>query len=115
MSSLRQLKLGELIKEQLGKLFLEKGEFPPGLLVSISQVKVSSDMQWADVLIQVYPWEEGQRIVAKLQKKVYGWQQELNQKVNIRHTPKLRFQLDKSEQKQQAFEQALDQGELSGD
>lgn len=110
VASQRQLKISQLIKKQAGEILLQEADLPEGLLVSVVSVVVSPDFQWADVVLQIYPASRGTEALKVLESKIYKLQQVLNKRINIRHTPKLRFKLDTSLEKMAEFEKILKQG-----
>lgn len=99
--------MAELIKEELGKIIMESCDFAPNVLVSIVKVSVSSDLQWANVEVSIFPPICQQEVFNLLQGRVYFFQKILNNKLFMRHVPKLRFRLDKSIQKQAELDQAF--------
>ncbi len=109
------MRIAQLIKDNFGEMLLNESGIPSDILISVVRVDVSPDMQWADVLLQVYPMTSGEEIVEWLRGKVYDLQQELNQRVNIRHTPKLRFSLDRGPEKQQKVEEKLKEARKYGE
>jgi ribosome-binding factor A len=108
-ASQRQLKISQLIKKQLGEILLQEADLPEGLLASVVSVNASPDLQWADVVLQVYPDSKGAEALKLLESEIYKLQQVLNKRINIKHTPKLRFKLDTSLEKMAEFEKILKQ------
>jgi ribosome-binding factor A len=55
----RPLRVGQVIRDELGKLFLREVEFPEGAIATITEVDVDDKMDEAAVKISVLPSEKG--------------------------------------------------------
>jgi ribosome-binding factor A len=97
-------KLNELIKQVLGRIILEEGDFGPGVLVTIMKVETSDDILHSNVFFSVYPTEKGESVLERLTRHVFWLQQLLNKKLQMRPVPKIRFVLDKTEAEAQELE-----------
>lgn len=64
------------------------------VLISITEVKTTSDLQWADVLVSIFPYEKHEEVMRLLEKRAGFFQSILDRQLKIRHTPKIRFILD---------------------
>lgn len=93
MKDRRQARLSETIRRILSKIIAEEILLTDGL-ITITEVKVSVDVQWADVLVSIFPYHKKEEIMKALQRKVGFLQFLFNKKLRIRHTPKIRFALD---------------------
>ena len=94
MSSFKQNKVNETIKKIISKILTDKEVFGSQALVSVTIVETSSDLQWADVSISVFPFKKSAKVLKYLENRAGYFQNLLNKKFNIRHTPKLRFKSD---------------------
>jgi len=101
--------LNELIKQVLGRIILEEEDFGPGVLVTIMKVGTSDDILHSNVFLSVYPTEKGEGALEKLTRHVYGLQQMLNKKLEMRPVPKIRFVLDKTEAEAQELEELMEE------
>ena len=93
--SKRILKLNELLKRQLGQLFLKKIEFPKGVLVTITRVETSPNLREAIVRISAMPSSENKKVQQILKYCIYDLQQEINKKLRMRPIPKIIFREEK--------------------
>jgi len=97
---LRIIKVGELIKQEVGRIILEGVNFPEKVLVTVIKAKVSVDLRYADVFVSVFP--SGKAVEEEVEKilneNVYDIQQELNKELSMRPVPKIRFRIDTSGQ-----------------
>jgi ribosome-binding factor A len=99
MESTRQKKVGKLIQKELADIFLRRaGEIAPGLLVSITVVRVSPDLALAKVYLSVFPAEKQESTLASIRDHSHKLRHELGQKVRnqLRIVPELAFFTDDS-------------------
>ena len=98
MNDTRQQKISRLIQKELSELFLKQTKLTKGMLVSVSGVKVSSDLQIANVYLSVFPSENAAGIVKNVNDNVKQIRYDLAQRVRfqLRVIPELRFFLDDS-------------------
>lgn len=98
MESTRQSKIARLIQKELSEIFLLQAKSMPGVLVSVTSVRVSPDLSIARAHISVFPSERGDEIVSNLNGNVRAIRYELG--VRLRHQlriiPELKFFIDDS-------------------
>ncbi|XOU94390.1 MAG: 30S ribosome-binding factor RbfA [Candidatus Kerfeldbacteria bacterium] len=99
MPSHRIKQVNELIQHELGKILSKEIGLPPDSLVTITRVKTSSDLSQARVLVSIMPANKRASILAILNKNIKSIQNEFNQVVILRKTPKLAFSIDIDQQK----------------
>ena len=92
--SKRISRLNKLIKEELGKILLKEGDFPKGVLVTITRVETLSNLSEAKVWVSVLPEDQGEKIVGNLNKRIYFLQQKINKILRMRIVPKIRFLIE---------------------
>ncbi|OGZ33079.1 MAG: hypothetical protein A2174_00655 [Candidatus Portnoybacteria bacterium RBG_13_41_18] len=100
-------KLNELIKELIGQIILKEEEFGLGVLVTVMGVKTSEDILHSNIFISVFPTEKGKFVLEKLSRHIYGLQQQLNKKLQMRPVPKIRFALDTTEAQAQELDKIM--------
>ncbi|GAB1482835.1 30S ribosome-binding factor RbfA [Treponema sp.] len=99
MSEYRLERLGRQIQEELGAMIVAGKVKDPRVdsFLSISHVDVSRDLSFADVYVSSFDTEKGvERGVTGLNSAASFLQRQLNAKMHIRQTPKLRFHADLS-------------------
>ena len=106
--SKRIQRLNELIKEELGKILLREGNFPRGVLVTITQVETLADLNEAKVWVSVLPEDKGEKIVEVLNKRIYFLQQKINKILRMRIVPKIRFQIETKTKEAARVEELLE-------
>lgn len=98
MESTRLQKIQRLIQKDLSEIFREDTAKMNGVLVSVSNVRVSPDLSIARVHLSVFPSERGQEIIDGVNKNVKTIRYALAQRVRnqLRKTPELVFYIDDS-------------------
>lgn len=92
--SLRQEKVSSLVKEALSLIFLQKILDPELGLVTITAVKVTSDLKIAKVYLSVFEKENRDYVLEHIDSMKGFIRAELAKKVNLRVTPELHFYID---------------------
>ena len=96
MATQRILKINKLIKRELGKIILTDVDFPKNAIMTITKVKTSADLRYADIFISVLPDEISIEIEKELKENIYFIQGKLNRKLFMKPLPRIRFMIDKS-------------------
>ncbi|MDR2363675.1 MAG: 30S ribosome-binding factor RbfA [Spirochaetaceae bacterium] len=97
MAEYRLERIGRLIQELIGSLIVESRIKDPRVdpLLSITRVKVSRDLSFADVYVSGYKTPESLgKGIAGLQSAAGFIQAQLNAGMRIRQIPRLRFHED---------------------
>ena len=95
----RKLRVGELIKQSLGHIFLKNEAKIPSLntnLITITEVKMSSDLKSARAYVIPLGGKETEKTVKTLTEFSYLVRKALSKKLDIKFLPKLYFVGDKS-------------------
>ena len=96
--SQRQLRVGEMIKQSLGMIFVRNEAKVPNLEtndITVTEVKMSQDLKIAKVF--VLPWGENAEEKIKLLKQFsFLIRKVLSKKVTIKFLPKILFAKDES-------------------
>lgn len=93
MSYQRYQRVESLIKEELNKIILRELEFP-GILVTVTEVDVQRDLDYAVVNVSVLPGDKSGEVLKILNKNRKHLQHLLLRKVNIKPMPEIRFKID---------------------
>ncbi len=98
MNNTRQQKISRLVQKELSEMFLQQTKLTKGLLVSVSGVRVSSDLQNANVYLSVFPSERAEEIVGNVNDNVKSLRFDFAQRVRfqLRVIPEFRFYVDDS-------------------
>ncbi len=99
MESTRQKKVSRLIQKEVADIFLKKGnQLAHGKLVSITRVRISPDLSYANVYLSIFPAADQNSILNAIQEHSSKIRFELGQKVRsqLRIVPDIAFHLDDS-------------------
>jgi len=102
-------KVDELIKRELSQLFLREIEFPEGVIVTITRVEASSNLIQAKAYISILPEAKTRRVLAILNKIIYGIQKKINKKLRMRPVPKIIFVAEKKTEEAARIEEILEE------
>ena len=98
METTRQNKIARLIQKELSEMFLLQTKSMPGVLVSVSIVRISPDMSYARAYLSIFPSERGEEIVKNINDNMKAIRYELGNRVRhqLRIIPELKFFIDDS-------------------
>ena len=97
--SKRQLQVGREIQKELAELIRKRGlAFFDGALVSVSGVKVSSDLSIAKVYVSIFPSDKTEKVMQTIRDNSRAFRGELGADIGrqIRITPELNWYIDSS-------------------
>ena len=98
MSSNRQLKINRLIQKELGEIFLLEAKKMAGVLISVTNVRVTPDLSIAHAHLSVFPSEKGEELVKNINDNVKTVRYNLGKRLRnqLRVIPELVFHVDDS-------------------
>ncbi|WP_106831788.1 30S ribosome-binding factor RbfA [Parabacteroides pacaensis] len=98
MESTRLNKINRLIQKELGEIFLLQTKAMKGVLISVTTVRVTSDLSLARVYLSIFPSEKGEELLENIKVNTKSIRFELGQRVGkqLRKIPELSFYLDDS-------------------
>lgn len=98
METTRQNKIARLIQKELSEIFLAQTKSMPGVLVSVSVVRISPDMSYARAYLSIFPSERAEEIVKNINANAKAIRFELGGRVRhqLRIIPELKFFIDDS-------------------
>ena len=98
METTRQNKISRLLQKELSEIFLLQTKAMPGILVSVSAVRISPDMSIALVYLSIFPSEKGEEMVKNINNNMKSIRYELGTRVRhqLRIIPELKFFVDDS-------------------
>ena len=97
--SQRQLRVGELIKQSLGQIFLRDEAKVPSLTtknITVTEVRMSPDLKNARVYVIPLGGKDTENAVNVLTKFSYLIRKALSKKIDMKFLPKVSFIADKS-------------------
>lgn len=105
--SFRIQRVNELLKHEIGELILKELDFSRDTMVTITEVNTSPDLRQAKIKVSVIPFLRAEKVLKVLNSQILNLQKPLNQKLKMKIIPKIKFELDKSEEKTNKVEQLL--------
>jgi len=66
METTRQNKIARLLQKELSDIFLLQTKSMPGILISVSAVRISPDMSVARAYLSIFPSEKSEKIVKNI-------------------------------------------------
>ena len=97
--SQRQLRVGELIKQSLGQIFLREEAKVPTLEtrnITVTEVRMSQDLKVAKAFVLPLGGKNAKEIVDKLKEFSFVIRKVLSKKITMKYLPKLLFVKDES-------------------
>lgn len=96
MESNRQQKINRLILKELSDIFLLETKKMHGVLISVTQVRVSPDLGVAHAYLSVFPSEKGNELVGNINDNIKSIRFDLGKRIGqqLRVIPNLVFYLD---------------------
>lgn len=98
METTRQNKIARLLQKELSDIFQKQTKSMPGVLVSVSAVRISPDMSIARGYLSVFPSEKADEILKNINGNTKSIRFELGTRVRhqLRIIPELKFFVDDS-------------------
>jgi len=100
-------KINDLLRDEVGKILLTELRIDDGVLVTVMGARVSPTLEHATVLISVMPKEKSRVALKKISQQIYFIQQVLNKHLAMHPVPKIRFDIDATEEKAERIEKIL--------
>jgi ribosome-binding factor A len=97
--SQRQLRVGEMIRQSLGMIFVRNEAKVPKLetnTVTVTEVKMSQDLKIAKVYVLPLGGKDTEKVIKKLREYSFLIRKVLSKKVFMKYVPKILFAKDDS-------------------
>ena len=97
--SQRQLRVGEMIKQALGMIFVKNEAKVPNLetnTITVTEVKMSQDLKIAKAYVLPLGGKNTEEVIIKLREYSFLIRKVLSKKVNMKYLPKILFTNDDS-------------------
>ncbi len=111
METTRQNKISRLLQKELSEIFLAETRKMSGVMVSVSVVRVTSDLSIARAYLSIFPAGRSVEILKSIQDNSKSIRHELAQRVRfqLRKMPELHFHIDDSLDYAEKIEELLKQ------
>lgn len=99
-------RINSLIQEKIAEILIRE-IFVKDVFITVQSVDTSRDLKYAKIKISVIPFSQSKKALEILEKQLFNLQRILNQKITIKFVPKIRFVVDKIEEKVGRVEEIL--------
>jgi ribosome-binding factor A len=98
METTRQSKIERLIQKELSEIFRRDTQAMHGVLVSVTNVRISPDLSVATAHLSIFPSERGEELLKNINANVKTVRFDLGKRLGkqLRIIPELRFFIDDS-------------------
>ena len=113
----RQLRVGEMIKQALGMLFIRDEAKLPDLStkeITVTEVRMSQDLKIAKIFVMPLGGKNAEEIIEKLKKFAFVIRKVLSKKIVMKFLPKLYFVKDDSFDYAEKIENLINQTNKQG-
>jgi len=102
----RIIRINSLIQEKIAEILLKK-VFVKDVLITVLGVDTSKDLKYTKIKVSAIPFNQSGKVLKILEKQSPILQRVLNQEIKIKFVPKIRFILDKAEERASRVEEIL--------
>lgn len=97
METKRQEKIARMLQKELGEIFVLYAKKIHGVIISVTNVKISPDLSICHINLSVFPSEKSQSIIEQVKKDTKSIRYDLGRRVkDMRIIPELNFHHDNS-------------------
>lgn len=98
MQETRQNKIARLLQKELSTIFQLQTRMMHGVMVSVTRVKISPDLNVCTAYLSIFPSEKGEELLKNITANEKSIRYDLGQRVRhqLRIIPELRFFIDDS-------------------
>lgn len=104
----RRERVAELLRQELGEVLRRQLDLPVGTLMTITQVIVSPDLEYAKVAVSVLPVDRAAAVFGELERARGRIQGIIHRKLVMVTVPRLRFVRDDSQERAAGIDRLLD-------
>lgn len=108
MPSERLIKLNELFRVEVGKILKTEIDVGDDTLITVLRADVSPTLEHATIRISVFPRTKEETALKEINRRIYFIQQILNKRLSMRPVPKIRFDVDRTEEQASKIEKILE-------
>ena len=93
METTRQNKIARMLQKELSDIFLLQTKSMPGVLISVSAVRISPDLSVARAYLSIFPSEKAEEIIKNVNDNMKSIRYEMGTRVRHQHRiiPELKF------------------------
>ncbi len=111
METTRQQKIARLLQKDLGDIFLRYAHKFKGVLISVSEVRISSDLSIAHVYLSIFPSQQQAAVMQQIEEDKRQIRGEMGtlERHQLRIIPELLFHVDETLDKMSHIDELLKQ------
>lgn len=99
-------RVNSLIQEKIS-IIIRKELFIKDALITVQNVDTSKDLKYTKIKVSVIPFKDSERALKILEKQSPNLQRILNQEIKMKFVPRIKFAIDKTEEKASRVEEIL--------
>lgn len=101
--------IARLIQKEMAELFLLETKKVPGVLISVTEVRISPDLSLARIFLSIFPNEKAEEIMKGVRENNSRIRYDFGKRVGqqLRVIPELEFVQDKSEEMSSRIDELL--------
>ena len=107
---MRNKKLNDLLRDVVAKIIEEELDVDGTPLVTVIGADVSPTLEHATIKISVLPLTLEKAVIAELKRDIYHIQQQVNKQLRMHPVPKIRFEIDHTEEHAARIEKLIESG-----
>ena len=109
MESTRQHKIARLIQKDMSDILLRYARTLHGTLISVSEVRVSSDLSIAHIYLSIFPRDKVTDTMRLIEENAHAFRGELGtlERHQLRVIPEIRFHLDDTIDRMERIDELL--------
>lgn len=98
MQATRQEKISRLLQKEFGDIFVHYGRQIQGVIISVSEVRITSDLSISRIYLSIFPTEKATELIERINADKSSIRYELGRRLRnqLRIIPELNFYLDES-------------------
>ena len=98
MQSTRQEKISRLLQKEFGDIFVHYGRQIQGVIISVSEVRITSDLSISRIYLSIFPTEKATELIERINADKSSIRYELGRRLRnqLSIIPELNFYLDES-------------------
>jgi ribosome-binding factor A len=107
MATRRQKRVGNLIKEELSRIFIQGVPEVTSGMISITEVEMSNDLRTAYLYLSFFGEEKSDDIIEVIERRKGFLRKSIASKIKLKYNPKLIFSLDMKSEYEERIENLL--------
>jgi ribosome-binding factor A len=99
-------RINKLIKGKIAEI-LQKEIFIKNVLITVQGVDTSKDLKYTKIKVSIMPFGQSEKALKVLKKNISHLQKRIGEEIRIKFIPKIRFIIDRTEEKANRVEEIL--------